>query len=133
MKKSSSALGLSPSLMEKVRKLASAKGMSVNQLISIDEQLRFAIANKRLIQLGYSGSLRVAEPHDYGVRNGTTKLLIYQRHGSGGTQRKGVSGWRLLDVSKIDGCSVLEETFRGSRGGSHQHHYTWEVLYARVA
>jgi hypothetical protein len=99
---------------------------------SIDEQLRFAIANKRLIQLTYGGSHRVAEPHDYGVYNGVTRLLIYQRRGSGVTPGKGVTGWRLLHVSKIGGCLVLEETFSGSRGGPHQRHYVWEVVYARV-
>jgi hypothetical protein len=99
---------------------------------SIDEQLRFAIANKRLIQLRYHGHLRVAEPHDYGVQKGTTKLLIYQVRGPASAQRSDVRGWRLLEVSKIDGCLVLEETFPGSRGPSHQHHYVWDVVYARV-
>ncbi|HEV8394263.1 MAG TPA: hypothetical protein VGQ37_08310 [Vicinamibacterales bacterium] len=34
-----------------------------------DRQLRFAIAHKRLIEVRYDGRLRVAEPHDYGVKN----------------------------------------------------------------
>ena len=99
---------------------------------SIDDCLRFAIAKKRLIQFHYLGARRVAEPHDYGVRNGTTKLLVYQRHRSDGAPGASIRGWRLLDVSKIDRCSVLDESFRGSRGESHQRHYTWDVLYARV-
>jgi hypothetical protein len=44
--------------------------------------LRFAIANKRLIQLAYQGSKRIVEPHDYGIKNG--------------------AGWRELDIAKID-------------------------------
>jgi hypothetical protein len=100
---------------------------------SIDGQLRFAIANKRLIELSYGGRLRVAEPHDYGVHKGTTRLLIYQRRESGATQAKGRVGWRLLDVSKIEGCVVLDDTFPGSRGGPHQHHHVWDVVYARLA
>src|SRR5439155_6202844 len=43
---------------------------------SVDGQLRFAIANKRLIQFRYHGDRRVAEPHDYGIQNGTPKLLV---------------------------------------------------------
>jgi hypothetical protein len=100
---------------------------------SIDDQLRFAIANKRLIQLRYGGSVRVAEPHDYGIQKGLTRLLIFQRRGSDATQRKSVTGWKLLDVSKIETCLVLEETFSGSRSEPHQRHYVWNVVFARVA
>ena len=100
---------------------------------ALDEQLRFAIANRRLVQLGYSGSLRVVEPHDYGVHRSTTMLLAYQRRGSGGRQQTAIRGWRLFDVSKIEGCLVLEEAFQGSRVDPHQRHYVWDVVYARVA
>lgn len=99
----------------------------------IDEQLRSAIAGRRLIECTYLGKLRVAEPHDYGVQRGATKLLVYQLRGSGGTPGKSSRGWRLLDVSKLERCVVLEETFPGSRGDAHQHHFVWDVVYARVA
>ena len=99
---------------------------------SIDEQLRFAIANRRLIQVGYRGDLRVAEPHDYGMQHGSANLLIYQLRGSGRTPGARERGWKMLNVSKIDTCVVLDETFRGSRGESSQHHLAWEVVYARV-
>ena len=105
----------------------------VNRFGSIDQQLRFAIANKLLVQLGYGGSTRVVEPHDYGVQRGAKMLLAYQRHRTGETLRKGVSGWRLFDVSKINACVVLDEPFRGSRADSDQHHYVWDAVYARVA
>lgn len=99
---------------------------------SIDHQLRFAIAHRRLIEFGYHGNLRVAEPHDYGVLKGVTRLLVFQRRGASSSQRSGATGWKLLHVSKIERCVVLEESFAGSRGPSHQHHYEWDVLYARV-
>ena len=98
----------------------------------VDKILRFAIANKRLIQVSYTGSVRVLEPHDYGIQNGKTRLLGYQRRVSGNGQRTGIKGWRMLDVSKIGQCVVLGEFFQGSRGASHQRHYVWEVVYARV-
>jgi hypothetical protein len=41
-------------------------------------KLRFAIAHKRLIGIEYGGRLRVAEPHDFGAMNGTSKVLVYQ-------------------------------------------------------
>lgn len=107
--------------------------IDVNRSGSIDQQLRFAIAHKLLIEVSYGGSARVVEPHDYGIQKGTAKLLAYQLRRTGGTARRSVNGWRLLEVSKIEGCSVLEERFRGSRGESHEHHYVWDFLYARVA
>ena len=99
---------------------------------SVDEELRFAIANKRLLQVSYKGRVRVAEPHDYGVQKGVARLLAYQRSAAGSGPRKDVTGWRLLDLPKIERCLVLDETFPGSRGQAHQAHNVWDVLYARV-
>ena len=45
------------------------------ELGAFDRQLRFAIAHRRLIEVRYGGRLRVAEPHDYGLKNGAS-----QRH-----------------------------------------------------
>lgn len=97
----------------------------------VDEQLRSAIAGKRLVQLRYNGSVRVVEPHDYEVKNGAAMLLAYQQKTSD-PAKKSAMGWRLFDVAKIAECIVLETQFRGSRGTSHQHHHSWDVLYARV-
>jgi hypothetical protein len=102
------------------------------QCSSIDEQLRFAIANKRLIQVGYRGDLRIAEPHDYGLQHGAANLLIYQLRGSRRAPGSRTRGWKMLNVSKIDTCLILDETFPGSRGQSGQHHFDWDVVYARV-
>jgi len=98
---------------------------------STDTRIRFAIANRRLVELRYSGSARVAEPHDYGIQNRLERLLVYQLRGPA---RPGHSpiGWRLLEVSKIETLAVLDDTFKGSRGQSHRDHYQWEVVYARV-
>ena len=91
---------------------------------TIDAQLRFAITNKRLVKLSYSGSVRLVEPHDYGVQKGTVRLLGYQLETK--------PGWRLFDVEKIAGLAVLETAFKGSRGASHQNHHVWDIVYARV-
>jgi hypothetical protein len=99
----------------------------------LDEAVRFAIANKRLVEIRYGGKLRVAEPHDYGVQKGIEKLLVYQLRASGRASKNGVTGWRLLDVPKIETCRALDETFAGSRGSAHHDHYQWDVLYIRVS
>src|ERR1043165_8721240 len=99
---------------------------------SLDDQLRYAIANKRLIRFAYHGAVRVGEPHDYGIQKGTINLLVYQRSGTPSKPNKSVRGWRLLDAAQIAGCEVLDESFAGSRGSMHNNHYNWDVLFARV-
>jgi hypothetical protein len=97
----------------------------------LDNQLRFAIANKRLIRFTYESVVRIAEPHDYGVKEGAPKLLAYQRQKAGRRDQR-VRGWRWLDVPKIQDCIVLDESFSGTRETANQQHHHWDVLYARV-
>lgn len=100
---------------------------------SIDEQLRHAIENTRLIEVIYNGKRRVVEPHDYGVHSGEERLLVYQLRTVPPSAGRPTSGWRLLDVAKIQNCYVLSESFPGSRGHAHRKHVAWEILYARVS
>jgi hypothetical protein len=104
--------------------------MTISQPDSLDERIRRAIAEKRLLEIRYKRAVRLAEPHDYGVIDGTERLLIFQLRGP--DSGKGAVGWRLLDLFKIESCAVTEQTFVGSRGQSHQQHYQWEMVYARV-
>jgi hypothetical protein len=97
----------------------------------LDAQLRLAIEEKRLIQLEYDGALRVAEPHDYGLIAAVPRLLMYQRR-KAGDAGKPSRGWRILYISRVKDCIVLDETFPGTRGDAHKQHYDWDVLYARV-
>jgi len=99
----------------------------------LDEALRLAIEKKRLIQLSYKGKLRVVEPHDYGVYKGVARLFVYQVRGASTTQGREGRGWKLLDVEKIAGCIVLDETFSGSRGDYYEQHLGWDTVYARVS
>ena len=105
--------------------------MTIAPLDSLDERIRRAIAEKRLLELRYKRAVRLAEPPDYGVIDGTERLLIFQLRGP--DSGHGAVGWRLLDVAKIDNCVVTDQTFAGSRGQSHQQHYQWDTLYARVS
>ena len=104
--------------------------MTISPLDPLDERIRRAIAEKRLLEIRYKKAVRLAEPHDYGVIDGTERLLIFQLRGPDSS--KGAVGWRLLDLFKIESCAVTDQTFAGSRGQSHQQHYQWEMLYARV-
>ncbi len=103
----------------------------VDDLGSIGLRIRFAIASRRLVEVRYGGATRVAEPHDYGIQNGRERLFVYQLRGPTRLDQA-ATGWRLLDVSKIERCDVLDETFKGSRGQSHHDHHEWQTVYARV-
>ena len=100
-------------------------------LSPLDSRIRFAIGHRRLIEVTYQRFTRLAEPHDYGKRENTDRLLIYQLRGPA---RPGHSstGWRWLDIPKIESLTVLDDEFPGSRGARQQHHHEWDVLYARV-
>ena len=99
--------------------------------LPLDFQLRSAIATRRLVRLAYNGKRRVMEPHDYGVKDGVTRLLAYQLNVVTGSSIEAASGWRLLDTAKISDLIVLEEGFAGSRNAG-QRHQDWDILYARV-
>jgi hypothetical protein len=102
--------------------------MSVSK--EIDQALRAAIAGRRLVNFSYQGRDRKAEPHDYGINKGKTRLFCYQ---VGGESRSGkLPDWRLLEVPDISGLTVTDETFPGTRavGGVHLE---WERLFASVS
>ena len=98
---------------------------------SLDRLLRFAIENRRLIELGYHNSVRVAEPHDYGLYKGTERLLAFQLRDSVHPPLHAV-GWRLFNTSEIQECFVLEKAFSGTRARVHQSHLVWDVVFLRV-
>ena len=98
-----------------------------------DRQLRFAIEHKRLIEVQYHGRVRVAEPHDYGVKNGSAKVLVYQLRVNGRADGAHSRGWRLLEVGEIALCAVSDSTFAGSRADPSQQHFTCDEIYARVS
>lgn len=97
-----------------------------------DADIRFAIAHRRIVRLRYHAKTREAEPHDYGVMHDRPRLLIYQRRELDDVSAKRTEGWRLLDVAKIEDLKLTDETFPGSRAASHEDHFSWDVVYARV-
>jgi hypothetical protein len=100
-------------------------------LASIDELLRFAIKNKRLIGFEYQRRLRIAEPHDYGILNNSRKLLVYQVRGDSGTGV--IPNWRMVSVADIRRLRVLDQTFHGGRAAPSAKHKKWDQLLIRVA
>jgi hypothetical protein len=97
----------------------------------IDQPLRTAISQRRQIRFWYGGQERIAEPHDYGVQNGTVRLLAYQ---VGGQSKSGrLPAWRLIDVLRMTRLEVLDRTFAGNRPTPTGNHHKWDQLWMRVS
>jgi hypothetical protein len=89
-----------------------------------------AIQQKRQIRFMFDGKERIAEPHDYGVQKGITRLLAWQ---TGGQSSGPIPNWRWFNVERISGITLLEWTFPGNRPAPSGRHHQWDVLYARVS
>ncbi len=102
-----------------------------SQPTSLHQQLCSAIETKRLIQFTYQALRRIAEPHDYGIINGTSQLLVYQVAGKSRSRK--LPDWRLIKVAEIAEFRILEERFPGGRAVPSGKHKQWDCLFARVA
>ena len=99
--------------------------------MSVDFLLRTAIRNRRIITFALHDLPRRAEPHDYGIINGVTKLFFYQVGGQSKSSRP--FGWRWAVVSEIEALETLDQTFNGARPAPSGRHVHWDVLYASVS
>jgi hypothetical protein len=97
---------------------------------NIDRAIRRAIKQKRLIEFRLHDFVRVGEPHDYGLRNGTVQLLVYQVGGK--SHSGGLPDWRCVKVSEVSELKLLKATFEGGRAAPSGNHRQWDELYLRV-
>jgi hypothetical protein len=95
----------------------------------LDQLLRTAIEQTRLLRLRYRGRERIVEPHDYGQHNGVIKVLTYQ---VGGFSSGPLPNWRWLDTNLITNARLLDQTFPGGRGAASGKHHKWDRLFLRV-
>jgi hypothetical protein len=98
-------------------------------LPKIDELLRKAIQEKRLIQFVYRGKPRIIEPHDYGIHKGVVKLFGYQ---VGGLSSEPLPNWRWALVNSISNLRLRNERFPGRRPNPSGRHHQWDQIFARV-
>ncbi|HZW81203.1 MAG TPA: WYL domain-containing protein [Candidatus Deferrimicrobiaceae bacterium] len=95
----------------------------------LDQMLRSAITNKRLLQFKYKGHERIVEPHDYGIQNGTVRLLCWQIGGRSGSR---IPGWRIVDIDGMHDFEVLDKHFAGNRDILSGKHHRWDEVFIRV-
>jgi hypothetical protein len=94
-----------------------------------------AITQKRKVTFMYDGSHRVAEPHDYGIREDAVaqddpQLLYYQTAGE--SRSGGIPKWRYALLSKISDVEMLNDGFPGTRPVSSDKHTGWKLVFASV-
>ncbi|HEY7404782.1 MAG TPA: WYL domain-containing protein [Candidatus Angelobacter sp.] len=92
--------------------------------------LMTAIHERRLLRFAYKNQIRVVEPQDYGIQNGTVNLFTYQFAGKSSSGP--LPDWRKFAVQNIARLELLEKTFAGSRAVPSHKHQNWDVLFARV-
>ena len=95
----------------------------------LDQLLRTAIEQTRLLRLCYQNRNRIVEPHDYGVQKGVVKLLTRQIRGSSSGP---LPGWRWMETDQISDAEMLDETFPGGRPTPSGKHHDWEIIFIRV-
>jgi hypothetical protein len=114
------------------RRLSSASRVLWRAGQTLNSDLLRAIAEKRLVEFVYkTGRTRLAEPHDYGIRHGVERLLVFQLKGH--SQSGASHGWKELDVAQIRELRVTEHPFAGTRSESAHRHRDWDTLFARVS
>jgi predicted DNA-binding transcriptional regulator YafY len=96
---------------------------------TLDNILRAAIQEKRLLQFRYRNKIRIVEPHDYGIYKGVLRLLSYQ---IGGESSGRLPNWRWMDLDEMSDLELLPQTFAGSRAASASKHHAWDEIFARV-
>jgi hypothetical protein len=96
----------------------------------LDKLLHKAINTRHLIRFVYKNQERIAEPHDYGLQNGIVRLFCYQIGGRGSGR---LPGWRMINVSEMQDCKILDKKFAGNRETPTGVHHHWNEVFARVA
>jgi hypothetical protein len=95
----------------------------------VDELIRTAMRERRLVEFWLHGLRRVGEPHVYGIHRGVRQLLLYQVAGE--TRSGGLPDWRRADLPEVSQLRILDEKFPGARLAMSRHR-GWDVVLERV-
>src|SRR3954454_25381387 len=98
-------------------------------LLQPDPRIWMAIEHRRMIYLVYHGKLRILEPHDHGILNGSVQLLSWQVAGS---SSRPLPNWLLMNVDEMTDLVLLDQTFPGGRPTASGKHIQWDVLFIQV-
>lgn len=96
----------------------------------LDEQIRQAIAERRVVGFRYNGQRRMGELHLYGKCRGQPTVLLYMTGGSfmGGPYPT----WRRCDISAITRFGISTVTFSQPRVTLEAMEREWDEIWAIV-
>lgn len=89
-----------------------------------------AIANQQTIQFYYDGGIRTVEPHCHGLTTkGSEGLRGYQ---TSGHTESGKMGWKMFDLSKTYGITILSDNFSGPRAGYKKNDSGMSRIFCKI-
>ncbi|HEX2092933.1 MAG TPA: hypothetical protein VHG28_11045 [Longimicrobiaceae bacterium] len=80
----------------------------------MDQIIREAIENRRVLEFQYDGGPRIVEPFCYGIGK-TGKHLLRGYQTAGYSSSGNPVGWRLFDLAKMSAVSATSVSFLGDR------------------
>ena len=98
-------------------------------LLELVPEIWTAIEQTRMLRLMYHDKVRVLEPHNHGIHNGSVQLLAYQ---TAGKSSRRPPNWLLMKTDEIVGLEMLDQTFPGGRPTATGNHIKWDKLFIRV-
>ena len=99
----------------------------------MNETIRDAIGNKKVLQFTYDDKLRIVEPHVFGISKkecGSDLLRAYQV--MGGSNSDNDLGWRLFSIDKIVDLNILEKTFDTARVYYNPNDSAMQEIYINI-
>ena len=98
-------------------------------MLQPDPVLWRAIEERRMLRLLYHRRLRIVEPHDHGILNGSVQLLADQVSGA---SSRPLPNSILMKADEIADLELLDQNFPGGRPTAPGKHLKWNTLFIRV-
>jgi len=92
---------------------------------NMDEMIREAMSERKLLAFDYDDKHRIVEPHVYGRKDDRNGILAKQ---TGGESSQKVLGWRRMYLRGITNMKVMDETFPGKIETTGEHS-KWDIYY----
>src|SRR5687768_14188145 len=105
------------------------KWLSMPLKLKPHPQIWKAIKQKRMMRLIYHDKVRIIEPHDHGILNGSVQLLAWQVDGA---SSRPLPNWLLMKVDEMVDLTTLADTFPGGRPTGSGRRIKWDKLFIRV-
>jgi hypothetical protein len=97
----------------------------------MDARICNAIAMHRLLMFGYRGTVRVVEPHLYGLTTaGHEALSAWLR--PGWSRADPVGGWRMFRLDAVERLQSLPEQFAGPRPDFNPEDAHFTQVFCRI-